>query len=364
MKHQCTLEQQGFSPGRCGTRGEGISGPACELTYRQVDGVPFRRIVAADLSRPEHYFSIYQSGCTMDCAKCHSWRFSQHVDGKWYTPDDILQEARLYNAAVTVQEPRARATAFHASDLCRGCGTCVEIHWIPYDPGHSFREGIYLEPTGRRGSRCPHRLHPDQLTMSPQGIGPARNIVAFTGGDLACRPDFLARCAEKIKGSNLNLWILHETNGFGLIPAHLDQLRQAGIDSFWLDIKAYDEDIHRRLTGVDNDWILRLPEEIRNRDFVLEVLSLYIPGWVEEDQLAQIARRVAAVDPDIPFTILAFFPAHRMKGVPPPTLAQMLAAHEAVTEAGLRQVRLGNLGVFVHTDADYDLLMARAARAV
>jgi len=115
---------------------------------------------------------------------------------------------------------------------------------------------------------------------------------------------------------------------------------------------------------VDNDWILRLPEEIRRRDFVLEVLSLYIPGWVEEDQLARTARRVAAVDPDIPFTILAFFPAHRLKDVPPPTVEQMLAAHDAVTAAGLRQVRLGNLGVFVRSDADYDRLLARAASAV
>jgi len=188
MKPHCSLVRQGFSPGCCTIHGEKESGPACELAYRQVDGVPYRRVVAADLSRPEHYLSVYQSGCTMDCAKCHSWRFSQQVDGKWYSPEDILQEARFYNAAVTVREPRERATAYHAGDLCRGCGTCVEIHWIPFDPAHSFREGIYLEPTGRRGSLCPQRLQPDQLTMSPQGIGPARNIVAFTGGDLACRP--------------------------------------------------------------------------------------------------------------------------------------------------------------------------------
>ena len=50
-----------------------------------------------------------------------------------------------------------------------------------------------------------------------------------------------------------------------------------------LDIKAFDAATHKWLTGCDNDRILKLPREIIRRGFVLEVLSLYIPGRVEAD---------------------------------------------------------------------------------
>ena len=42
----------------------------------------------------------------------------------------------------------------------------------------------------------------------PQGFGPARNIVAFTGGDLACHPEFYAKSAEKIKELDIDLCVL------------------------------------------------------------------------------------------------------------------------------------------------------------
>ena len=39
------------------------------------------------------------------------------------------------------------------------------------------------------------------------------NIVGFTGGDLTCRPNFYARCAQLIK-ENTELWVLVESIPF------------------------------------------------------------------------------------------------------------------------------------------------------
>jgi pyruvate-formate lyase-activating enzyme len=185
--------------------------------------------------------------------------------------------------------------------------------------------------------------------LSPQGIGPARNIVAFTGGDIACRADFYAQAVERIKERTWNTWVLLESNGWGLTPQNLDILAHAGLDAFWLDIKAYDARIYRRLCGTGNETVLRAPAEILARGFTLEVLTLFIPGWVETDQVRSIAQLVADLDPEVPFTILAFFPAFRMLECSPPTLGQMVEAYEAAREAGLQHVRLGNWGVFART---------------
>ncbi len=195
----------------------------------------------------------------------------------------------------------------------------------------------------------------------PQGWGPARNIVAFTGGDLLCCPEFYIECAKLIKAET-DLWLLIETNGYALTPQTLDALKEAGVDAFWLDIKAYDGTDHKWLTGCFNRNILRLPEEIIKRGFVLEVLSLYIPNLVETLQLREIAQLIFDVDPEIPFTILAFFPEYQMKRYRSPKVSEMVEAYEAVKSTGLVNVRLGNTGVFASTEEDYFLLRDRVGR--
>jgi pyruvate-formate lyase-activating enzyme len=153
--------------------------------------------------------------------------------------------------------------------------------------------------------------------------------------------------------------VLIETNGYGLTPQNLDILKGAGVDSFWLDMKAYDGTDHKWLTGCFNRNILKLPEEIVKRGFVLEVLSLYIPNLVETPQLKKIAQLLFDVNPEIPFTILAFFPEYQMKRYKGPKTSDMVQAYIEVKAVGLRNVRLGNTGVFASSEEDHQFLRER-----
>lgn len=219
----CNLEQQEIEQGKCQVvdRATGESRPACEVTLRRDHGVTQRLIYGCGLSRPEHYLSVYQSGCNLSCQKCHSWRFSRYAVGTWRSAEDIATEVERYLASYTITSvPREKATSWHAHSLCKSCGSCI----------------LY----GKRSARCPGILSADKIELSPQGWGPARNIVAFTGGDLTCQPSFYVQCAEVLKARWETVWLLLETNGYGLTSRTLDSFQQAGIDSFWLDIKAYD----------------------------------------------------------------------------------------------------------------------------
>lgn len=351
-KEKCRLIEQGFKQGSCLTfyksrnlhNNKYFKDHACRITLKWKGDTPYRLIKSIQLSRPEDYLSIYQSGCNFSCLKCHSWEFTQYKNGIWMSPEEIIKICKEYIKVVTVIEPKERATSFHAQDLCKHCGSCVLI--------------------GKRSELCPGILKPDQILLSPQGYGPARNIVAFTGGDLACNPEWYCKVAEKIKDLNLKLWILFETNGYGLTPKNLDLFKSSGIDAFWLDIKAWDNEIHKKLTGCENTWILRLPEEILKRDFTLEILSLYIPKWVEIDQIKEIAKHLVKIDPKIPFTILAFFGEYKLKDVRSPTLAEMLEAYQVAKESGLKNVRLGNISVFVKNEKDFEILLKFAKEAI
>lgn len=332
---RCNLIKQGYPQGSCFVEMEGGKALACEATLKASDSGLLRMISAAHLSRPENYLSIYQSGCNFSCRKCHSWTFTKKAQGEWWSTADVLKACKEYEREVTIREPRERATAFHAHESCRCCGACV-MH-------------------GKRSSLCPRVIQKKDIVLSPQGWGPARNIVAFTGGDLTCCPEFYVECSRLIK-SETGLRILIETNGYGLTPQNLDALQEAGVDSFWLDLKAHDGTDHKWLTGCFNRNILKLPEEIVKRGFVLEVLSLYIPNLVETNQLKKIARLLFDVDPEIPFTILAFFPEFQMKRYRSPKVSEMITAYNEVKALGLVNVRLGNTGVFASSEEDRHLL--------
>ncbi|MGD8539217.1 MAG: radical SAM protein [Candidatus Aminicenantes bacterium] len=333
---KCSLVEQGYKTGSCFVSSKGSQKKACEATLKTEDNQWFRLIKSAHLSRPEHYFSIYQSGCNHTCLKCHSWEFTQNAKGEWISAKEIGLIAGRYEKVVTVWEPRERATMWHATDLCRSCGRCV-IH-------------------GTKGVLCPDILDANKVILSPQGFGPARNIVAFTGGDLTCSVDFYCQVTEEIKKSCTNMWVLIETNGFGLTPHNLDRLRDSGADSFWLDIKAYDEDIYKKLCGATNEWILKAASAIVERGFVLEVLTLFIPGWVEHDQIERISKLIYQIDNTIPLTILAFFPEYKMKDAKPPMLDDMVKVFHSVRDLGLKNVKLGNCGVFAKSQKDWENL--------
>jgi pyruvate-formate lyase-activating enzyme len=338
MIMKCNLIKQGYPQGSCFTESEAGKFAACEVTLKKADEGTLRLISAVHLSRPENYLSIYQSGCNFSCRKCHSWTFTKSAKGDWWAPADVLKACKEYEKGVTLREPRERATAFDAHDSCRCCGSCVM--------------------SGRRSALCPRVIQKKDIVLSPQGWGPARNIVAFTGGDLTCCPDFYVQSTRLIKAET-GLWVLVETNGYGLTPENLDLLKEAGVDSFWLDLKAFDGTDHKWLTGCFNRNILKLPEEIMKRGFVLEVLSLYIPNLVETPQLKKIAQLIFDVDPEIPFTILAFFPEYQMKRYKNPKASDMVEAYLGVKAVGLRNVRLGNTGIFTSSKEDHLLLKER-----
>jgi len=334
----CKLEEQGIPRGACLTSTREGNKPACECTLRERNGLLERLVKSQHLSRPEDYFSIYQSGCNHSCLKCHSAEFAKVASGKWLSSWDLAEISMVYLEDVTVEEPRERVTMFHAEESCAHCGSCVT--------------------RGERGPFCPGVLDPDRIRLSVQGWGPARNIIAFTGGDLFCHPEFYSQVVEKTKeicGSRL--WFLGETNGYALTAQNLEEL-QGRIDGFWLDIKAFNSNTYRQLCGTNNTTVLESPSIIKDHGFTLEVLTLFIPGLVETDEHRKIAGLIAEIDPTIPTTLLAFFPAHKMLTTRPPTTKEMIQSFLAMREAGLKKIRLGNKGVFVRSHEEMESLRA------
>jgi len=172
--------------------------------------------------------------------------------------------------------------------------------------------------------------------------------VCFFGGDPASQmPHALAASRQLARRGVRVCW---ETNGM-MHPKLLDAAVRYAVDSggcVKFDLKAFDEEVHFALTGVSNRRTLENFKRAAGRcgerpELPLVVAStLLVPGYVDADQVTRIAAFIAALDPRIPYALLAFSPDFYMGDLPCTSVRHAQEAEAAARGAGLVNVRVGN----------------------
>jgi pyruvate formate lyase activating enzyme len=71
--------------------------------------------------------------------------------------------------------------------------------------------------------------------------------------------------------------------------------------------------------------------------------TLLVPGYVNAAEVGAIARVIAGLNPDIPYSLLAVHPQHLMADLPTTARVEAEACLEAALGAGLTRVRIGNV---------------------
>jgi pyruvate formate lyase activating enzyme len=115
------------------------------------------------------------------------------------------------------------------------------------------------------------------------------------------------------------------------------------------DLKAWDENLHIALTGISHKRTLenfsRVSERIKARPVppLLVGSTLLVPGYIDENEVRGIARFIASINPDIPYSLLAYSPHFYMSDMPltPRSLSEKCL--ETAQEEGLKNVRIGNI---------------------
>lgn len=186
-----------------------------------------------------------------------------------------------------------------------------------------------------------------------EAVDEQTSCICYFGGDPTPQLPFALKASrlalERNRGRILR--ICWETNGSmqrGLMDRMLALSMESG-GCIKFDLKTYDENLHMALTGVTNRRTLenfqRAAQKTTGRPTPppLVANTLLVPGYVDEAEVRSIARFVASLNPDIPYSILAFSPDFYMSDMPftPRTLAEQ--ALEAAKEEGLKHVRIGNV---------------------
>jgi pyruvate formate lyase activating enzyme len=74
---------------------------------------------------------------------------------------------------------------------------------------------------------------------------------------------------------------------------------------------------------------------------------LLVTGYIDAEEVAAIARFIASLDPNIPYSLLAFHPQFYTSDLPMTSRVLADRCYRAARDAGLKNVRIGNVHLLV-----------------
>jgi len=110
------------------------------------------------------------------------------------------------------------------------------------------------------------------------------------------------------------------------------------------DLKAYDRNLNIALTGRPNDRTLqnfRMIAENFQKKNLLTATTLLVPGYIDKEEIEKLARFITDLNPDIPYSLLAFHPDYKMMDIPVTSKKMAMECYKTAKKH-LNHVNIGN----------------------
>ncbi|MCL2142669.1 MAG: radical SAM protein [Methanomassiliicoccaceae archaeon] len=169
----------------------------------------------------------------------------------------------------------------------------------------------------------------DEIKDALRSVSPAK--VYFMGGEPTVSKE-LPEILDFVKNELHAKTMLGHTNGSNLDIPYLDAAN--------IGIKAWDEDVHKFITGVEKNVIYKNLERAFGNGMELSVNIIYIPGLVDIDQVEALAEYLSSFN-KIPLHIMGYIP---VPGQPyrRPTIDEMEEA-QRIAQKYVNEVRYSHL---------------------
>lgn len=172
------------------------------------------------------------------------------------------------------------------------------------------------------------------------------HCVCFFGGDPGPQLPFVIEFSKRARKIKPDLRICLETNGIEN-PELLKEFAKISFESNGIikfDLKFFEEKLSLAISGVSNKRAFENFEMLAKIDSKkLVVSTLLVPGYVDEIEVSKIAKFIASLDKEIPYSLLAFYPCFKFSDLSTTSWAQTEACFKAAKNAGLKKVRIGNI---------------------
>ncbi len=206
-------------------------------------------------------------------------------------------------------------------NVCNHCGECVDIcpeNALHLVDGTVRWDGTQCVRCDACLDACPFQASPHAQQMSAREVWDAIQLyqaflsgVTVSSGEPTLQLEFLVEFFTLVKAES-SLTTLIESNGF-FQPSRLEPLLPV-LDYAIIDLKAWDEDLHRRLTLQPNGYVKDTIRFLAAHGKLHAVQQVVVPSFTDtEDNAAKTARFLTDIDPSIPLQFLRFR-AHGTRG--------------------------------------------------
>lgn len=198
-------------------------------------------------------------------------------------------------------------------------------------------------------------LKPDTVKVEEllSAVDARTSCICYFGGDPTPQLPFALNASRQAVKRHREriLRICYETNGTmnrALLGEMIELSGQTG-GTIKFDLKAWDDTLHRVLTGVTNERTIEnfacAGARVKKRTSppLVVASTLLVPGYIDEVEIRGIAKFIASIDPEIPYSLLAYYPHFYMSDLSLTTRELARRCLEVAKAEGLQRVRLGNV---------------------
>jgi len=183
------------------------------------------------------------------------------------------------------------------------------------------------------------------------------SCICYFGGDPSVQMPHALKASqmalERARDEGRILRICWETNGYwkkepALKAAELSYISGGNIK---FDLKTWDDNLNKALCGVSNKPTLEQFKTIGEKYFkkrselpILTASTLLVPGYVDVEEVEALAKFIAEIGSEIPYTLLAFYPQYTMRDLPTTNRDLAYKCRDAA-EKYVKNVRIGNVSL-------------------
>ena len=132
------------------------------------------------------------------------------------------------------------------------------------------------------------------------------------------------------------------TNGY-MTPEALETINPF-LDACNVDLKSFSEGFYKEMCQAHLEPVLDSIRLMKRLNIWVEITTLIVPGQNDgDDELTQIARFIAGLDPDIPWHISRFHPDYQYTDAPATPIETLRRAFSIGKQEGLHYIYIGNV---------------------
>lgn len=231
---------------------------------------------SSSVDGPGNRMAIFLQGCNFNCLYCHNPETINHC----------ISCGKCVKTCPSSALSIVDNTVVWDKSLCCMCDECIKV--------------------------CPSNSSPKTTLMKVDDIINEINKVKLfisgitvSGGECSLQSEFLSSLFKEVK--NLNLTCFLDTNGSIPLQSKPDLLKYT--DMTMVDLKSYDPEEHKMLTGMDNTTVIENIKYLSSIKKLYEIRTVIVPDVLNNDyNVDMISKLIASLDPNIRYKIIKYRP--------------------------------------------------------